>query len=891
MERKEIEKVYNPKKIEDKWYKYWLEGNYFHAEVNLKKKPFTIVIPPPNVTGALHMGHALQGTLQDTLIRYYRINNYESLWMPGTDHAGIATQNVVEKELAKKNLKKEDLGREKFLEEMWEWKEKHGNIIRSQWEKLGCSCDWERDRFTLDEGLSKAVKEVFVRLYKKGLIYRGEYIVNWCPRCSTAISDQEVDKVDSKGHLWYIKYPLKDESVYITVATTRPETMLGDTAVAVNPDDERFKVLVGKKVILPLVNREIEIIADEFVDKEFGTGAVKVTPAHDPNDFDIGIRKNLEQVVIMNEHAVMTEDAGKDYAGMDRFECRNKVIQDLKETGLLEKIEDYTHAVGKCSRCKTIIEPSLSMQWFVKMKPLAEKAIEGVKNSDIKFFPKKWKEDYFNWMENIRDWCISRQLWWGHRIPVWYCQDCDEILVKVEEPESCDKCSGKNLKQDEDVLDTWFSSWLWPFSTMGWPDNTEEVKYFYPTTVLVSGYDILFFWIARMIMAGYEFTGKKPYSYIYITGMIKDELGRWMSKSLGNGIDPLEMIDRYGADSVRYSLVALATEGQDIKLAKTRFEMGRNFSNKIWNAFRFLITNRSEISSCIPENKTFQEELSDKWILSRLEKTTAAVKEYFKVFKLNEALYTIYNFLWHEYCDWYIELIKERLYSEDKESAAVLLNRIAIPVFEKAIFLLHPFMPFITEEIWQNFALNDKRKSIMITTEDETLYGKVDEKSEESMKLIQDIITVIRNIRGEMNVPPEKKADVIIVIDDEEKKEPLKKYENYFQRLAKTAEIKFVESYTHSGIAASGIVKGIEIYLPLEELIDVEIEKNRLQKELDRLQQLIENVNKKLSNEKFVKKAPPEVVEKEHNKKANYELSFEKIKNNFNILMGKKNDA
>ncbi len=888
MSKINIEKVYNPKNIEEKLYKFWLEGNYFHAEVNSEKKPFTIVIPPPNVTGILHMGHALQGTLQDTLIRYYRNNNYESLWMPGTDHAGIATQNVVENELAKEGLSKEELGREKFIEETWKWKEKHGNIIRAQWEKLGCSCDWERDRFTLDEGLSRAVKVVFVKLYEKDLIYRGNYIVNWCPRCITAISDQEVDKIETHGYLWYIKYPLKEENIFITVATTRPETMLGDTAVAVNPDDERYKHLIGKKVILPLLNREIEIISDSYVEEEFGTGAVKVTPAHDSNDFEMGTRHDLKQIVIMDERGIMTDNAGKNYAKMDRFECRDKVIQDLKRAKLLEKIEDYTHAVGKCSRCKTIIEPSLSLQWFVKMKPLAERAIEGVRKGEIKFFPKKWEDDYFNWMENIRDWCISRQLWWGHRIPVWYCEECGEIIVKLEEPDECDKCSGKNLRQDEDVLDTWFSSWLWPFSTMGWPDDTAELNYFYPTSVLVSGYDILFFWIARMIIAGYEFMDEKPYSYVYITGMIKDELGRWMSKSLGNGIDPLEMIEQYGADSVRYSLVALSTEGQDIKLSKTKFEMGRNFSNKIWNAFRFLMTYRNTIGASIPENINFQEELSDRWILSRLEMTTLAIKEYFKEFKLNEALYAIYNFIWHEYCDWYIELIKERLYAEDKESAAVLLNKIAIPVFEKAMFLLHPFMPFITEKIWQSFETNGNRKSIMITNECTTFSGTIDEKAVESLKLIQEIITVIRNIRGEMNVPPEKKADVIIVLDNEKEKEVLKKYENYFHRLAKTNIMKLVESYSHQEIAASGIVRNIEIYLPLEDLIDIEKEKSRLQKEINRLQQQVEIVIKKLSNENFLNKAPAEIIEKEKNKKSNYELTLDKIKKNLDILLGVK---
>ncbi|MFC1557980.1 valine--tRNA ligase [candidate division KSB1 bacterium] len=883
-----IEKVYDPKRIEEKCYKYWLEGNYFHTETNDKKKPFTIVIPPPNITGVLHMGHALQGTLQDSLTRYHRMRNYESLWMPGTDHAGIATQNVVEKELAKKGLTKEDLGREKFIEEMWDWKVKHGNIIRSQWEKLGCSCDWERERFTLDEGLSRAVREVFVRLYKKGLIYRGKYIVNWCPRCVTAISDQEVNRIETAGHLWHINYPLKDGSGFVSVATTRPETMLGDTAVAVNPNDERYKKLIGKIVLLPLVNREIPVVADDAVETEFGTGAVKVTPAHDPADFDIGNRHNLERIIIMDSRGIMTEEAGKQYSGMDRDECRKKVVEDLQNLGHLLKIEDYTHSVGRCSRCKSVIEPSLSIQWFVKMKPLAERAIKGVRKGEIVFYPKKWEDDYYNWMENIRDWCISRQLWWGHRIPVWYCQDCGELTVEYEDTKKCGSCKSSRIKQDADVLDTWFSSWLWPFSTMGWPDKTPELNYYYPTTVLVSGYDILFFWIARMIMAGYEFLDEKPYSHVYITGMIKDELGRWMSKSLGNGIDPLEMIDCYGADSVRYSLVALATEGQDIKLSKTKFEMGRNFGNKIWNAFRFLAAKRDEVGTETVEDTEITLDLSDKWILSRLEKVTNDVTTCFNNYKLNEALHSIYNFIWHEYCDWYIELVKNRITAQNREYSACLLNNIAVPIFEKALFLIHPFMPFITEEIWQNLGENCTRKSIMVTMEDETFTGTVDEDAESIMNLLQDIISEIRTIRGEMNVPAVKKADVIIVTRDENEEKIIKNYESYVQRLAKTAEIKLVKSYSNPGIAASGIAKGVEIYLPLEGLIDITKEKIRLEKDISRFEYIINSIDNKLTNENFLKRAPADVIVNEKNKKVEIEITYNKIKNNLCILTGKK---
>ncbi len=716
-----IEKIYDPHSVEKRIYAYWLQGDYFRASANPRKKPFTIMMPPPNVTGVLHMGHALQGTLQDALIRFHRMEGFEALWQPGTDHAGIATQNVVERQLAKKNLKKEDLGREKFLEEVWKWKEQHGNIIRQQWERLGCSCDWKRDRFTMDEGLSRAVREVFVTLYEKELIYRGKYLINRCVRCKTAISDEEVKYQEVSGNLWTLKYPLKDSDESIHVATTRPETMLGDTAVAVHPDDERYKNSIGKVVVLPLVNREIPVIADPHVDPKFGTGAVKVTPAHDPNDFAMGERHNLPKVVVIDENGFMTPEAGAAYAGLERMKARKKVVQDLKKVNLLAKTEDHVHSVGHCTRCGQVIEPLISTQWFVRMKPLAEKAIAAVRDGDIVFHPKRWEKIYFDWLENIRDWCISRQLWWGHRIPVWYCGDCGAVLASRVDPVKCSGCSGKNIVQEEDVLDTWFSSWLWPFSTLGWPDKNDDLAYFYPTSVLVSGYDIIFFWIARMIMAGLEFMDVKPYETVYITGMIKDEQGRWMSKSLGNGIDPIEMIKQYGADSVRYSLVALATEGQDIRLSKDKFEMGRNFANKVWNTFRFLHAKREELGG--GQEISPEPELMDSWILSRTAKTLTTVKQCFYSYRLNEGLLTMYSFLWHEYCDWYLELLKNRLARVTAEERRALLTAIAIPIFENFLKILHPFMPFLTEEIWQLLG-GGGRQSIMISKISKDFDGK-----------------------------------------------------------------------------------------------------------------------------------------------------------------------
>jgi valyl-tRNA synthetase len=712
----DIPKVYEPHAIEEKWYGFWLEKNFFHAEPDPDKKPYCIVIPPPNVTAQLHMGHAFNNTIQDIFIRYHRMLGEQAMWMPGTDHAGIATQNVVERSLREEEgVTRHDLGREKFVERVWEWKKLYGSTIVNQLKRLGCSCDWERERFTMDEGLSRAVMEVFVRLYEKGLIYRGKYIINWCPRCLTALSDEEAEHQDHEGNLWHIRYPIKDSNAHIVVATTRPETMLGDTAVAVNPYDERYRDLVGKTVILPVIGREMPVVADEHVDPSFGTGLVKVTPAHDPNDYWIGQRHELEFVNVLNEDATMNENAGP-YENYDRFKCREELVEELKEKGLLEKVEAHSHAVAHCQRCDTILEPFLSEQWFVKAKPLAEPALEAVLDRRIKFYPEKWTKVYVGWMENIRDWCISRQLWWGHRIPVYYCDGCGHMMVKVEAPSECEKCSSGAIRQDEDVLDTWFSSWLWPFSTMGWPGKTPELDYFYPTQLLATAAEIIFFWVARMIMAGIEFMGDIPFSEIYINGTVRDEIGRKMSKSLGNGIDPLEMIEQYSADSVRFSLMMLAAEGQDINLSASRFEMGRNLSNKIWNAYRLLAMNMegeplgqrpAEVAD-IPG-----EELADHWIISRYYQTVAAVTEGLDGYRLHDAIASIYDFFWHDYCDYYLELIKARVGRDSSSESREVPLQIAVGVMEGCMRLLHPFMPFISEEIWQ--ALDGHRfVSIMI---------------------------------------------------------------------------------------------------------------------------------------------------------------------------------
>ena len=873
MERiNELAKKYDPSQVEERLYREWTEKGYFHAEPDDSKTPFTIVIPPPNITGQLHMGHALDNTLQDILIRWKRMQGYCALWLPGTDHASIATEAKIVETMAKEGLKKEDIGREKFLERAWEWKKVYGGRIVEQLKKLGSSCDWERERFTMDEGLSKAVLEVFVRLYEKGLIYRGDRIINWCPKCCTSISDAEVEYEEQEGSFWHIKYPIKDSDEFVTVATTRPETMLGDTAVAVNPEDERYRDLVGKTVILPLMDREIPVIADSYVDKEFGTGVVKITPAHDPNDFEVGLRHGLQQIRVMDDRAVMNENAGR-YAGMGRYEARKKIVEDLKELGLLAKIEGHKHNVGTCYRCGTVIEPILSRQWFVKMKPLAEPAIEVVKNGTVKFVPERFSKIYFNWMENIQDWCISRQLWWGHRIPAYYCQGCGEMMVVREQPDRCPKCGSTNLVQDPDTLDTWFSSALWPFSTLGWPEKTRDLEYFYPTDVLVTGYDIIFFWVARMIFSALEHTGREPFKYVFIHGIVRDAQGRKMSKSLGNGIDPLEVIEQYGTDALRFALTTGNSPGNDLRFSSEKVEAGRNFANKIWNATRFVLMNFDENVDFgrVDRNKLTT---ADKWILSRTNTVVKEVTENLENFELGIALQKIYEFIWEEFCDWYIELVKPRLFDRDDPTrleAQWVLNH----VLGTAMKLLHPYMPFVTEEIYRHLINDDD--SIMISAwpvYDSSMEFAEDEKD---MELVMDAIKAVRNIKAEMNVPPAKKIKLIFVAGESESR-ILKDGTKFIERLAGASEILIQAD--KAGVpddAVTAVVPGAEIYIPLEDLVDIAKELERLAKEKENLEKELERVNGKLSNEGFVSKAPAKVVEEERAKKAKYSEMYEKV--------------
>ena len=874
----EIPKIYNPKNVEDKWYRVWLERNYFAANPNPNKKPYVIVIPPPNVTAVLHAGHAFNNTMQDVYIRYKRKQGYETLWQPGTDHAGIATQNAVEKNLALQKISRHDLGREKFVEKVWEWREKYGSTIIHQLKKLGCSCDWSRERFTMDDMLSKAVIEVFVRLYEKGFIYKGKYIINWCPRCSTALSDEEVEHKESHGHLWYLMYPYKDGKGHIMVATTRPETMLGDTAVAVHPNDERYKKLIGKTVILPLMNREIPLIGDEFVDPEFGTGAVKVTPAHDPNDFLMGQRHNLEQINIMNQDGILNENTGK-YAGTDRFVARNQVVQDLTQLGLMDKVVSHHHNVGHCHRCGTMIEPYLSKQWFVKVAPLAKPALQVVKDKKVRLHPHdRWYRTYEHWMENVRDWCISRQLWWGHRLPVYYCDSCGEMMVLREKPSSCSACTSSKIRQEEDVLDTWFSSWLWPFSTQGWPEDTPDLKYFYPTDLLVTGPDIIFFWVARMIMAGLEFIGDIPFKDVLLNGIVRDEFGRKMSKSLGNGIDPLEMIKEYSADAVRFTLILLSSEGQDINLATSHFEIGRNFSNKIWNAYRFLRLNVDQVDMDYEKYKDHFE-LCDRWILSRFQNAIRQTSHNLDNFKVNESLNTVYQFFWHDYCDWYLELIKNRLYQKKKVMARKAAYSIATYIMKETMGLLHPYIPFITEEVWQSFK-NGNEESIVISPWPQDRDTYIDESAEKDMQFIQETISVIRNIRAEMNVPPGKMAHLYIRANDK-KRDLLQNHARYFYNLAKVESLNDYSDNLIGQVTATAVVGNTELYIPLAELIDLEKEKLRLERELQRLQGITKSISNKLANKNFLTKAPAKVVQVEKNKLTKIKENLEKVEKNY----------
>ena len=879
MEENNIPKVYDPKSFEKKWYGYWEENKLFHAVVDEEKEPYSIVIPPPNVTGQLHMGHALDNTLQDILIRWRRMQGYNTLWMPGCDHAGIATQAKVEGALREEGTNRYELGREKFLERVWQWKEKFGSRIMSQLRSLGSSLDWDRERFTMDEGCSKAVREVFVSLYEKGLIYQGTRITNWCPDCNTAISDIEVEHETEQGHLWHIRYQVEGEpDKYVEVATTRPETMFGDTGVAVHPDDERYKDLVGKNVILPVVNRVIPLFADEYVDSAFGTGAVKVTPAHDPNDYEMGLRHNLEQVKVLSNTGKMLEGAGK-YEGMDRYECRKALVKELEEIGALVSIEDHEHAVGHCSRCHSTIEPMISTQWFVKMDTLAKPAADAVRDGRIKFVPERFTKIYCQWLDNIRDWCISRQLWWGHRIPAWYCDDCGETTVSRDDICQCPKCGSKNVRQDEDVLDTWFSSGLWPFETMGWPEETAELKHFYPTATLVTGYDIIFFWVARMVMMGLEFGKDIPFKTVYIHGLVRDSQGRKMSKSLGNGIDPLEMIEEYGADSLRFMLITGNTPGNDMRFYNERVESARNFANKLWNASRFMLMNLEGFDkSFVPAAEDYT--MADKWILSRFAKTAQGVTENLEKYELGEAGRLIYEFIWSEFCDWYIELSKARLYDKENVKPRQTAQYVLGYVLERTLRLLHPFMPFITEEIWQH--IPHEGKSIMVSqwpAEDKTITALIDEASESSMTTIMETIKTIRALRLEVNAAPSKKSEVVLNFTDESLRQVFADNEGYLTVLASA------EPVTHMAAGAekpenamAGVVNGVEIFLPLKDLIDVEKETARLNGEMAKLEKEISRLDKKLSNQGFLAKAPADVVAGEKEKLAGYQEKMDAVK-------------
>ena len=869
-----LEKNYDPNKVEDKWYEYWMENNLFKAKVDQKKVAYSIVMPPPNVTGQLHMGHALDNTLQDILTRWKRMKGFSALWLPGTDHASIATEVKVVNKLREENIDKDKLGREGFLEKAWEWKDEYGNRITNQLRKMGSSCDWSRERFTMDAGCSEAVKEVFIKLYNKGLIYQGDYIVNWCPSCQTTLSDVEVEHEEQEGKLFYIKYPLKNSQKYIEVATTRPETMLGDTAIAVNPSDDRYKDLIGKTAILPLMNREIPIIADPFVDSKFGTGMVKVTPAHDPNDFDMGERNDLEVIKVINEDAKMTDNTGK-YKKMDRYECRQVVIEDLKELGLLTKIEEHTHSVGQCYRCDTVIEPLVSKQWFVKMRPLAEPAIEAVKKGDIKFIPERFSKVYLNWMENIKDWCISRQLWWGHRIPVWYCQDCDEVIVSREEPQSCPNCGGHNLKQDEDVLDTWFSSALWPFSTMGWPKKTEDLQYFYPTNVLVTGRDIIFFWVARMIFMGLEFMDQPPFHDVYVHGLIRDAQGRKMSKSLGNGIDPLEVIEKYGADALRFTLITGNTPGNDMRFREEKLEASRNFANKIWNAARFILMNVKDFSYDLTKQDELKMNMADKWMLSRTNQVIKEVDQALSRYSFGEMSKTLYDFIWNEYCDWYIEILKERLYQDKDVLAKKTAQYMGIRILRDILKLMHPVMPMITEEIWQKLAISEQ--SIMITSWPEYDELEIDKIAETKMKLVMNIIKAVRNIRNEMKVDPGRRIEAFFLADGQQQK-ILEEGKRYIKNLARIEDINIkAELKKRPQPASTAIVDGIEIILPLTGMLDLQKELVRLKKEIENVNYEIERARGKLANKGFVNNAPQNLVEGEKEKLEDYQDKKEKL--------------
>ncbi|MDY6324701.1 MAG: valine--tRNA ligase [Catonella sp.] len=888
--KKELEKTYDPKQIEDRIYKNWLDKKYFHAEVNPNKKPFTIVMPPPNITGQLHMGHALDNTMQDILVRFKRMEGYETLWQPGTDHASIATEAKIVAKLKEEGTSKEELGREEFLKRAWDWKKQYGNRITSQLKKLGSSCDWDRERFTMDEGCSEAVKEVFVKLYRKGWIYKGSRIVNWCPHCLTSISDAEVEYEEQKGHFWHIKYPLVDEdgkpskTEFLEFATTRPETMLGDTAVAVNPDDERYKYLKGRYVWLPIVNKPIPVVEDSYVDMEFGTGVVKITPAHDPNDFEVGKRHNLPEINILNDDATINENGFK-YAGMDRYEAREAIVKELDKEGLLVRIEDYSHNVGTCYRCHTTVEPMIKKQWFVKMDEMIKPAVKAVKDGEIKLIPSRMDKTYYNWTDNIRDWCISRQLWWGHRIPAWYCDDCGEIIVSKDTPHVCPKCGSIHLTQDPDTLDTWFSSALWPFSTQGWPAETDEYKYFFPTDVLVTGYDIIFFWVIRMIFSSYEQTGKAPFKTVLFHGLVRDSQGRKMSKSLGNGIDPLEVIDKYGADALRLMLITGNAPGNDMRYYDERVEASRNFANKVWNASRFIMMNldAAEVPAEINYDNLTP---ADKWILSRVNTLAKDVTDNMDSYELGIAVSKVYDFIWEEFCDWYIEMVKPRLYAEGDNTKAAALWTLKT-VLINAIKLLHPFMPFITEEIYTTLREDEPNEevkkampeSIMISDwpvyKDEWHF----EKEENDIETIKEAVKAIRTVRTNMNVPLSRKAKVYVVSPDEGKQSIFKEGELFFATLSHASEV--VVQADKTGIeddAVSAVTSAVTVYMPFSDLVDTDKEIERLTKEEKRLEGELKRSHGMLSNERFMSKAPAEKIAEEKDKLAKYEEMMAKVK-------------
>lgn len=854
--KKELPSKFNFKEIDEKWSTYWEEKKLFHAQANPDKQPYSIVIPPPNVTGILHMGHALNNTLQDIIIRYKRMQSFETLWMPGTDHAGIATQNVVEKKLAKEGKTRDDIGREKFIEHLWEWKQQYGDTIIHQLKKLGSSCDWERTRFTMDDDYSKAVRKAFVDLYKKDLIYQGKYIINWCPRCQTALSDEEAEHQDHNGHLYHLKYPFKDDAnKFVIVATTRPETMLGDTAVAVNPDDERYKDLIGQTLILPLVNREIKIIADSFVDPSFGTGAVKVTPAHDPNDFEMGRRHDLEFINIMHPNGVINEKGGH-FNGLDRFKARQQIIEELKAKDLLIKIDDHAHAVGHCYRCDTVVEPYLSKQWFVKMAPLAKPALEAVTSGRIKIHPERWTKVYINWLDNIRDWCISRQIWWGHRIPVWYCPNCDEsqnIIVSEDDPTECPHCQCKDITQDNDVLDTWFSSWLWPFATLKWPEDNEDLKYFYPTSSLFTAPEIIFFWVARMVMAGIEFMGDIPFSDIYLHGTVRDAQGRKMSKSLGNALDPLEIIEEYGADALRFSLIV--NSGQDLFISKEKFEIGRNFANKIWNASRLIMMNVEETDPNFNFSTTIKDmDLSSQWIVSKLYSTIKKVGSSIEAYRYSEAEALIYDFFRGNFCDWYLEIIKDRW--DDK-----LIQNTVVRILEESLKMMHPFIPFVTDEIWSIIKPEEKELCIQVWPIIDDLL--INESTEEQMQTLLELITAVRNIRAQWNIKPAEKVECYFTSPNETDRNMLENNTAILKNLARIDQLHIQTSIDSMKNTAADVVKEITCIIPLGDLIDIEQEKDRIKKQLDQDKKNMTNLEKRLSNENFVSKAPVDVIEKE----------------------------